>query len=65
MNTGVLTSRYKDKRGDRSTLIELQILGWRQEYSHRGKEIRVKKGVLSSSIKDNGRDCSTLIEIQR
>ena len=52
METGVLTSKYRDK-------------GLSQEYSLHDTEIRVERGVLKSRLRDKGGDRSTHIKIQR
>ena len=63
--TGVLTLRYRDKVGDRSTHIALQRLVWRHEYSHLDTEIRVETRVLAFRFRDKSGKRSTYIDVQR
>ena len=65
METGVLTSRYRDMSRDRSTYIKIQTKRWRQEFLHRGAKIWVQTGVFTLSYRDKGGDRSTHIEVQR
>ena len=59
VETGVLTSGYRDKSGEWSSYIEVQNNGWRQEYAHSGTKKMVETGVLETGVitsryRDNG-----------